>query len=288
MTTYDRVSVIVGAILIGIILLLVLEIPSRTFEFSPFGTPLTVSITANWLVSTLLIGLACAGTEAIMRMHPLVRRKIVRYTFPTWILPALAALVLAQFLPRSPNLLYWLLGLGIGGGILAWLILANYQLLNANQPIDKLYPTGAQAEASPTHQVAWVRNALDIAAYVLALTFFTIIYGTKLRSLVTASQVAIVAGLLSLSVLRNESRTWRQILLYSGLVGLVLGQTTWALNYWHANSLTVGVLLMLLFYVFVGLVQQHLRGTLDRRAVAEFLGVAILGIGIVLIFGPQT
>jgi hypothetical protein len=280
MTTYDRVSVIVGTILIGIILVLVLQIPSRTFEFSPFGTPLTVSITANWLVSALLLGLACAGTEAVMRTHPLVRRKIVRYTFPSWILPGLATLALAQFLPQSPNLLYWLLGLSVGGGILAWLILANYQYLDTSQP--------TETEPTTRRKATWVKNGLDIAAYVLALTFFTVIYRTKLRSLVTASQVSIVSGLLSLSILRHEDQPWSQILLDAALIGLVLGETTWALNYWQADGLTVGVLLMLLFYVFNGLVQQHMRGTLGRRTVIEFMGVAILGIGIVLILGPQT
>jgi hypothetical protein len=276
MTTYDRVSVIVGVILIGIILFLVLQIPSRTFEFSPLGTPLTVSITANWLVTILLLGLSCAGTEAVMRTHPLVRRKIVRYTFPSWILPGLSTLALARFLPQSPNLLYWLLGLSVGGGVLAWLILANYQILNVHN------------KEKNTHKTLWVRNGLDIAAYVLALMFFTRIYRTKLRSLVTATQVSIVAGLLSLSILRHENQAWSQRFLYTVLIGLVLGETTWALNYWQTNSLTVGVLLMLLFYVFVGLVQQHIRSTLDRRTVIEFLGVTILGIGIVLILGPQS
>lgn len=288
MTTYDRVSVIVGTILIGIILLLVLQIPSRTFEFSPLGTPLTVQVTANWLVSTLLLGLACSGTEAVMRTHPLVRRKIVRYTFPDWILPGLSTLALAQFLPQSPNLFYWLLGLSLGGGVLAWLILANYQLVDANQAASASPVSDAQANETTAHKTPWVRNGLDIAAYVLALTFFTLIYRTKLRSLVTASQVSIVAGLLSLSILRSENRNWPQTFLHTTLIGLVLGETTWALNYWQANSLTVGVLLMLLFYVLVGLVQQHMRGTLGRRTVVEFLGVAILGIAIVLVFGPQT
>ena len=64
---YDRVSVIVGVILVGIVLLLVVDVPSRVFQFRPLGTPLTLNVTAVWAMSTLLVGLACAGTEAVMR-----------------------------------------------------------------------------------------------------------------------------------------------------------------------------------------------------------------------------
>lgn len=276
MTVYDRVSVTVGVILMGIILLLVLEIPSRAFEFEPLGTPLTFYVTDTWLVSTLLLGLACAGTEAIMRTHPLVRRRIVRYTFPYWILPGLTVLALIRFLPQSSSLLHWLLGLVVGGGMLAWLILANYHTIDA------------AAKDADQQTVRIARGSLELATYFLALVFFTVIYRTRLRSLVTATQVTVIASLLSLSILGNEKRSLSWLSLYSGLIGLILGETIWALNYWRANALTVGVLLMLLFYVFVGLVRQNMRHKLSRRLVIEFLGVAILGIGIVMALGPQV
>lgn len=276
MTVYDRVSVIVGVILVGIILLLVLEIPSRTFEFKPFGTPLTLLITGNWLVSAMLLGLSCAGTEAVLRTHPQVRRQAVRSTFPAWILPGLATLALTQFLPQSPNLLYWMIGLITGGATLAWLILAQYRSLDSiNEP--------NQARAAQ-----WASNGRKVVAYALALIFFTLIYRTKLRSLVTATQISLVATLLALSILRTDKHTLWQTGLYAGLIGLMMGETTWALNYWQANALTVGVLMLLLFYALVGIVQQHMQGTLDRRVVLEFLGVIILGICIVLVLGPQN
>ena len=62
MTNFDRVSVVVGLILVGIVLLLVLDIPPRAFQFTPLGTPLTLQVTGPWAVSALLVGLACAGT----------------------------------------------------------------------------------------------------------------------------------------------------------------------------------------------------------------------------------
>ena len=270
MTNYDRVSVIVGLVLVGTVLLLVLEIPTRTFQFTPLGTPLTFNLTGNWIVSLLLVGLSCAGTEAIMRTHPLVRRRVVRYTFPDWILPALTTLALSLYLPQSPNLLYWLLGLTLGGVLLAWLLLVNYHLLSPD-------------DSEP----ALIRMGLGLVAYLLALIFFMTIYRTRLRSLVTATATSLVASLISVSLLRARGRSMRQVFLYAAVIGLIMGQTTWALNYWQANVRTVGVLLMLLFYILTGLVREYLRKTLDRRILVEFLSVAALGVWIILRFGPQ-
>lgn len=270
MTNYDRVSVIVGVILVGVVLLLVLEIPERVFLFEPLGTPLTFRITGTWLVSLLLIGLACAGTEAVMHSHPSVRRRAVRHTFPNWILPSLTTLALTVLLPRSPNLLYWLVGLTLGGGVLAWLILADYRALG-----------GGPA------RTASARTGQRLVSYVLALVFFTAIYQTRSRSLVTASAVTLIAALLSLSILREGNESLRRSGLFAAVIGLVLGQTTWALNYWQADPLTVGILMMLLFYVTTGLVREHIRRGISGSILLEFALVAAVCLGAVLRFGPR-
>jgi hypothetical protein len=273
---YDRVSVIVGVILVGIVLLLVVDVPPRTFQFRPLGTPLTFNVTAVWAMSMLLVGLSCAGTEAVMRVHPLVRRGAVKRTFPNWVLPALATLALAVSLPRSPDLLGWLIGLAVGGGGLAWLILMNYQAI-------------AVEVGDPSQSAVTARLGLRLAAYPLASILFTAIYRTRLRSLVTATSVTLVAALLAFSILYYSSQAHKSLgrtVLYSGVIGLVVGETTWALNYWRANALTVGVVLMLLFYVLTGIVREYTRAGIRWQTVVEFLVVAALGIWIVVRFGP--
>lgn len=270
MTSYDRVSVIVGVILVGSVLLLVLEVPSRTFEFEPLGTLLTLHITGKWIVSILLLGLSCAGTEAVMRTHPAVRRRIVRYTFPTWILPGLTTLALSVLLPRSPNLLYWLIGLALGGTVLAWLILANYVALDSKE-----------------RTAAAINGGLRVIAYLLGLVFFADIYQTRVRSLVTATAVTLIASLVSLSIILDHKQPLKRMLLYAGAIGLLVGETTWALNYWRANSLTVGVLLTLFLYVLTGIAYEHTRQELNRQVIFEFLAIAVLGIWIIIRFGPK-
>jgi hypothetical protein len=270
MTNYDRASVVVGGILVGIVLLLVLDVPPRVFQFTPLGTPLTLQITGSWAVSTLLVGLACAGTEAIVRTHPSVRGGLIRHTFPSWILPSLTTMAIAAYLPRSPDLPSWLFGLVIGGSLLAWSIFMNYRVL------------GGGEQRIP-------RTALRLSAYPLALVLFTAIYRTRLRSLVTATAVTLVAFLLALSILLDREppeRPMGRMFLYCAIIGLMLGETIWALNYWQANALTVGVLLMLLFYVLTGIVREHIRGSATRQVLFEFLIVAALGIWIVVRLGP--
>jgi intracellular septation protein A len=162
------------------------------------------------------------------------------------------------------------MGLALGGAVLAWLILTHYQLID--RQAKHLAPT---------------LMGRSLVAYLLALVFFTSIYQTRLRSLVTATSTTVIATLISLSLLVDEKQPLQQTALYAGLIGLLLGETTWALNYWRANVLTVGVLLMLLFYVLIGITREHMRDRLDRRVLIEFLGVAALGMWIVIQFGPQ-
>jgi hypothetical protein len=173
--------------------------------------------------------------------------------------------------------LNWLLGLAIGGGILAWLILLNYEAV----------PTGTPGETSTA---ASARLGLRLIAYPLALILFSSIYRTRLRSLVTGTAVAAVAALLSLSILYFVDpgrQPLGRTLLHSGVIGLILGETTWALNYWQADALTVGVLLMVLFYVLTAIVREYTRAGVRWRTVAELLAVAALGIVIAVQFGPK-
>jgi hypothetical protein len=62
-----------------------------------------------------------------------------------------------------------------------------------------------------------------------------------------------------------------------------MGQITWALNYWRTNTLTVGLLLLLIFYVLTGLAQQHLLHKLSRRSLWEFGGVALVALLVIFI-----
>ncbi|MDQ7029161.1 MAG: hypothetical protein Q9O62_04970 [Ardenticatenia bacterium] len=79
-------------------------------------------------------------------------------------------------------------------------------------------------------------------------------------------------------MLRTEVEQVRKTWAYSAIIGLLLGELIWVLNYWRISGLMGGTLLMVGFYFLTGLAQLELRGRLSRRLVAEYAGVALLAL----------
>lgn len=267
METYDRVSVTVGLVLLGLVLFLVVDLPARSFAFVPLGSPLTVQLSERWLRAMLAMGLAIAGSHSAISAHPLAQRSPRRVGFTAWIVPGLTGFLTPFLLPLAPDLRYWLGGLGLMAILLGGVILLEY------------YTTDTDA---PGYAVA--RLALNLLTYTVALAAFVLIYQSRARSLLTATATAVVSALMVLSLLQSVGQPIGRTALYAGLAGLVMGQSTWALNYWRIQALTGGVLLLLFFYVVVGVAQQHLQGSLTRRVLVEFLAVAAIGVWLLLRF----
>jgi hypothetical protein len=61
---------------------------------------------------------------------------------------------------------------------------------------------------------------------------------------------------------------------------------TWALNYWVVRELVGGAVLLLIYYVLVGLIEIVLRAELSRRLLVEYLGVGIVGFLFILSTAP--
>jgi len=76
------------------------------------------------------------------------------------------------------------------------------------------------------------------------------------------------------------AKTW----LFAAVISLSMGQITWTLNYWRVSALTDGFLLLLIFYVLVGLAQQQLLGKLSRRALWEFGSVVAVALLVIFNF----
>ena len=71
------------------------------------------------------------------------------------------------------------------------------------------------------------------------------------------------------------------VLMYAGIAGLLLGQATWALNYWRLDSLTGGTILLLLFYNIIGLSQNALQGRINRRVVLEYGLITVAALALI-------
>jgi len=265
----ERASAVATLVVLGLILALFLQFPTRTYDLTVLGSPLTVSISQTALMAALLIGIVCAGTDSIVRSHPVARRIEARYSFVTWALPALTALLAAVLLPQAPTRLYQMAGFVVTGLVLTAVISAEYFTVD---PSDRRYLSA--------------RLSLNAWAYLVALVSFILIYSPKARSLISATGITLVSTLLALEFLRSAGRGFGRTALYAAIAGLCTGEIVWAMNYWRISGVTGGLILLLGFYVFTGLANQQLQARLTRRVLLEYAVVALVGLAVLLRFGP--
>lgn len=263
MPSYERINVVVGLTLIGLALYFVLDFPARSITVMLFDSPLDIVAPRQWLMMVLLGGMAMTGTHAVIQAHPNLPVWPTSYWLTFWMLPGLLVILATQTLGLAPTPIVWGAGLVVVGLLLWMTIYTEYLQV---QQMARLWP----------------RLWRQFMGYAIALTFFIVIYQTRNRSAVSATAVLLISSMAALGLLRNSpaqiSKTW----LYAAIIGLGLGQITWALNYWRTGALNAGLLLLLILYVLVGMAQQHLQGTLSRRTLWEF--GAVVSIGLVVIF----
>ncbi len=263
----ERASVVATLVVLGLILDVFLQLPSWMRDLTVLGSPLTISISQTVLMSALLVGIVCSGTDVIVRSHPTARQIEARFSFVTWTLPALTVLLAVVLLPQAPTLLYRMAGMLLTGLILILVISAEYYTVD------------------PTHRrYLAARLSLNAWAYLLALVAFVLIYSAKARSLVSATQVTLISTLLALELLRSARRSFGRTALYALIAGLITGELIWAMNYWRIQGVIGGLILLLGFYVATGLANQQLQGRLTRRVLIEYAVVALIGLVILLQF----
>ena len=290
----DRASVLIWVVLMGLAAQRFLALPARSFTATLLGSPVTLNITDNAILGALLAGLVASGTEAVLRAHPNSRRSRTRRDRSTssdvrsssidsvewinpvsrdhwvfWGLPIALTVVAVLLLPLAPSVVYWVIGL------IAMGLALGFSLAGIYYTVDPFQPGYRRA-----------RLGLNALTYAAALVLFLVVYRTRVRSIVSATEVMLVSGLLALELLRGSGRPTVLVALYAGITGLVLGQGTWALNYWRLDSLTGGLVLMIGFYNIVGLAQHGLQGHIRRRVVLEYGLITIAALALIWEFAP--
>lgn len=136
--------------------------------------------------------------------------------------------------------------------------------------------------ADPTgvaHDVA--RTSLTVVTYVVAFIALAMIYINKLRSVFSATAVAILCILLLLQMTDGEQTTLGRRVVYAVAGGLIVGQVTWVINYWSATGWTGGAFLLAVFYLIAGLSAAQLRDRVQTFDIVEFGVVALVALTIV-------
>jgi intracellular septation protein A len=186
------------------------------------------------------------------------------YLATFWMLPGLVVILATQTLGLASTPVIW--GVGLAGiGLLLWLtIIAEFRQ--------------APGGLSPAH---WSNLWRQFAGYGLALAFFMVIYQTRSRSALSATGVLLISSMIALALLRHNPATAAKTWLLAGVIGLILGQITWAVNYWRTGTLAVSLFLLLIFYILTGLARQRLNDSLSRRTWWEFGVVAAVGLFVI-------
>ncbi len=259
MRAYEQTNAVVSLTLVGLALYFVLDFPAQEISFTLFGTPLGISSFRQWFMALLLVVLTMTGTDMVIRAHPALATRRLSYLATFWVLPGLLVILATQILWLAPSPLAW--GAGLAGvGLLLWLtIMAGAQQISTRfTPLQR-----------------WAYLWEQFMGYGVALGLFFVIYQPRLRGALSITEIFLVSSMIALALLRQKpeaiSKTW----LYAGIIGLSLGQLTWVVNYWRASALSTALFLLLIFYILVGLAQQHLFGKLSRQAIWEFGLVAL-------------
>jgi hypothetical protein len=265
----DRISVALWVVLLGFEATLLVKLPSTTLVWIAFGSPLSVQLSTNTVLGAILILLAASSADVVVRAHPLARARQLRNSWVYWALPCAVVAVAALLLPAAPTRLNWLVGLGAATLTLGAALGATYHVVD---------PGGVGYRPA--------RVFLTLLTYAAALLLFLGIYQQRARSLLSSTLVASIGSLLALELLRGTERPLRAVSLHALIAGLVLGEATWALNYWRVPALTGGLLLLLGFYLLVGVSHQGLVRRLDRRVLVEFAVVALISLALMWLLSP--
>jgi hypothetical protein len=261
MPVYERISAVVSLTLIGLALYFVLEFPPQTATLTLFASPLTLTSPRQWLMLLLLAGLVMAGADAVIRAHPALPDRRLSYLASFGVLPGLLVILATQTLGFAPNPVTWALGLAVVG-VLLWLtLMAEFRQVAADPAASRLAHLWRQ-----------------VVGYGLALAFFLLIYQTRSRSALSATGVLLVSSMITLALLRPYPDTISSTWLLTAIIGLIMGQLTWALNYWRGGALSVSLFLLLIFYVLTTLADQHLARALSRRVMWELGALTVVAL----------
>lgn len=258
----NHLSVAIWATLAVLILGAVVKAPERVYSTQVLGSPLSLVVSIRLVSGLVALAIVCAGMEAAIRAHP--KPHLLRHTYRYWALPGALTLTVAALLPIVADSVARVAVLAVGGLALMAVMVAEYRTLDPQDPNQRV-----------------ARLLLNIMAYALAALAFALIYNTRTRSLVSATLIGAIAGLIALDLLRDDSPRLRVLLLYSAVIAAIMAQITWLLNYWPYASIRMGLMLLVLFYLLVGLAAQDARGRLSARRALEYLiaaGVAALAL----------
>ncbi|MEI6045246.1 MAG: hypothetical protein WCS37_12920 [Chloroflexota bacterium] len=243
--------------------------PFSNLVSQDYVIPLTV------LLLTALVVITAGIADATVRSHPqiyLLKLPTLRIGGSTvefapfsWVLPSLLVVGTYLFLRLFDSPPVQIVGTVVSSLVLLVVIIAQYYTIGRQE---RLY--------------GWSVIGLNIATYIAGFLLYGAIYVNKWRSLQSAPLVGLVTIFLTYELLRQTKAPLRTLMIYSLINGLILAEVSWVLNYWLVKVLIGGIVLLLTFYVLVGLMQAHLTKNLNRAVLREYGVVSLVSILLII------
>ncbi|MBX5490721.1 MAG: hypothetical protein IRZ14_06145 [Chloroflexi bacterium] len=127
---------------------------------------------------------------------------------------------------------------------------------------------------------------VNLGVFLSAFALFAAVREARLPGVEDALVAGLLATTLAMVPLRRALASLSRTCTYAALTGLIVGQMAWALAYWTLPTLLGGAVLLLLFYVLVGLSEAMLDRSFDRRILLEYGVVGACGLALILGVGP--
>ena len=297
----ERIVTVVTLLLVGLGLVVAIDLGAVDMAGAGGDETDTINLGIMALLTVGLLALAAFGAEWVVRSHPVLATPgwggaalnlhVGRFGLRLgprvrlWVLPAalmLGALLFQHVFHEALVVVAIVIAAGAGFAI------AYYALYHSLDPADPQFGLAA--------------TALNLLTHAAAFTLYVAIYGQKVRSLYSATAVALVTVALLYEILARASSAraatasgdttthtaaahpidHAHLLFYAAIAGGIIGQACWGLNYWAVGALVGGSFLLVLFYGAFGLLSAHMAGTLTRRVVSEFILVAAAGLIVIV------
>lgn len=269
---YDYIVSLVLLVVIGLAAVFLIDINPDIIR-ARLGADLPV-ITISWLLVGSLVVITSAGADVFIRAHPQMQLRSLpairlgglelELAPGFWIMPSLtiiAAFAFFRLFSSVFSFTAFIIALVAAAILLPGSLVAQHYALDRDE-----------------RRRHWARMALQTICFLLAFAIFSAIYHARLRWIYSGALVGLLGALLAYALLQwtpPRQGLW----LLAGLVGVMLAEAMWALNYWAAPFLLGGALLLVIFYIASGVLQHHLEGTLSRQVFYEY---GLLGSGLLI------
>lgn len=244
----DRLSVLAATILLAYALLPFFNLPERSFTLPAVGILFVFRFNFATLTAVLSAALAAAGTEWLVRSHPMAGGQ---RTAQHWLLPAFTAWVIGLPLASLQVGLQWWAVFAFGGLLLVLVLVAEYIAVD-------LHDTRHAPAAVGLTAVAFALFLILCVALTAA--------GSRLYILLPAVALAAFSVALRSLYLRLGGR-W--CVAWAGGIALVVAQMVAALHYWPVSPLRFGLLVLGLAYALTSLAGSVEEGRSWRASWVE-------------------